>query len=97
MITEEMRKEAMTEIAFGWSDSARAIFEECAKIEPFDGGVGEFLDHCAACGGNWGGMFLSGIKSLYPKVWDAIPNDMGRSPFDKICSVLVLCGVDTSR
>ncbi len=54
----------------------------------------EFLCHCMCCGGNWGGMLLSGINKLYPKVYDAIPDDMGINAFGIICAVLVLLDVN---
>lgn len=53
----------------------------------------EFLSHCTACGGNWGGMLLTGIHELWPDVWDAIPDDMGPCSFTCLCSVLELLGV----
>lgn len=56
----------------------------------------EFLCHCTMCGGNWGGMFLTGIRELFPKVWDLIPDDMGMNAMVCILSVMNLCGVDTS-
>ena len=68
--------------------------------KPFNGGTKEFLDHCVCCGGNWGGMFLSGIEKLYPSVYAAIPDDMGATgneAFINIIYVMMLCGVDTSR
>ena len=56
-----------------------------------------FLDYCTACGGNWGGMLLTGIHKLWPDVWEAIPDDMGIQAWGCLCSVLMLCGVDTSE
>ena len=56
----------------------------------------QFLNHCTACGGNWGGMLLTGIRELWPEVWDIIPDDMGHNAFTTICNLLVLLGVDTS-
>ena len=53
----------------------------------------EFLQSCTACGGNWGGMLLSGIKRLFPSVWDAIPNNMGDYAWVCLCDVLTLCGI----
>lgn len=50
----------------------------------------EFLSHCTACGGNIGGLLLTGIKELYPEVYDAIPDDMGKKPFECICTVIEL-------
>lgn len=80
-----------------WGDAGKAVIEECAKVVPFNGTCGEFLDHCTACGGNWGGMLLTGIRRLFPSVYDAIPDDMGCSAFVCIGCVLNLCGVDTSK
>lgn len=57
----------------------------------------KFLAHCTTCGGNWGGMLLTGINELYPEVWKAIPDDMGWNPFSTICALLVLLGVDFSE
>ena len=50
----------------------------------------EFLNHCTACGGNWGAMLLTGIKALYPDVYDAIPDDMGHFAWRCICETLEL-------
>ena len=55
-----------------------------------------FLDECTTCGGNWGGMLLSGVRKLWPEVWDMIPDDMGVNAFTTICNLLILLGVDTS-
>lgn len=56
----------------------------------------EFLDNCIACGGNWGGMLLSGIDKLWPDIWEIIPEKMGNNAFTTICHLLILLGVDTS-
>lgn len=53
----------------------------------------DFLQHCTACGGNWGAMFLSGIAELYPEVYEAIPNDLGIFAFSVLADVIRLCGV----
>lgn len=66
-----------------------------AKPYNFDGTFGDFLSDCTACGGNWGGMILTGIKKLFPAVWDAIPEDMGDNAFIHLSYTLILCGVDT--
>ena len=50
-----------------------------------------------ACGGDWGAMLLTGIKRLFPQVWDAIPNEMGVYAFIVLLNVLILRGVDTSE
>lgn len=50
-------------------------------------------NHCLACGGDWGAMLLTGIKSLYPEVYDAIPDDMGHFAWRCLCSVVTLLGI----
>ena len=60
-----------------------------AEIETFD----DFLKHCTACGGDWGQMLLTGIKALWPSVYDTIPDNMGVNAFTAILNVLVLCDV----
>lgn len=97
MITYEMIKDAQEKIIAGWGEQGIKIVELCATITPFNGNCKAFLEHCTACGGNWGGMLLTGIRELYPKVWDAIPDDMGTQAWGCICSTLILCGVDTSE
>lgn len=97
MITYEMIADAQETLVKFWGDDGKKVIETCAKVTPFNGGCKKFLDHCTACGGNWGGMLLTGVHELWPEVWDAIPNDMGCFAWTCICSVLVLCGVDTSE
>lgn len=53
-----------------------------------------FLDHCTACGGNWGGMLLTGIQHFWPEVYDAIPEKMGHHAWECICATIRLLGVD---
>lgn len=55
----------------------------------------QFLDHCTACGGNWGGMILTGIKTLYPEVYNAIPDDMGMFAWRCLCDTLTLLNVQS--
>lgn len=97
MITYEMIQQAQEQLISHWKEAGKRVIEETAKVSPFNGGSKEFLDHCTACGGNWGGMLLTGIHKLYPAVWDVIPDYMGIDSFACICSVLILCGVDTSE
>ena len=95
MITLKMIQDAQNQIVNSWGKDGEKVIEECAKVTSFNNGSKAFLEHCRACGGNWGGMLLSGIRELYPEVWDAIPEDMGVFAWACICSVLILCGVDT--
>lgn len=97
MITAKMIMAAQEELIKHWGYDGEKVIEECAKVTPFNAGSKDFLTHCTACGGNWGGMLLTGIQELYPFVWEAIPNDMGSFAFSLICDVLILCGVDTSE
>lgn len=53
----------------------------------------EFLNHCTACGGNWGGMLLTGIQKLYPEVYEAIPDNMGHFAWLGICTTITLLNV----
>lgn len=96
-ITESDLRDARAFLLEEWGDDGLRVIEESRKIIPFNGNVSEFLKHCTECGGNWGGMFLTGIRELYPRVWDAIPDDMGISPFTCVCHVMQLCGVNTAE
>ena len=97
MINYEMIQTAQAQLIMSWGDDGQRVIEEAAKVNPFNGNSKQFLEHCTACGGNWGGMLLTGIHKLYPAVWEAIPDDMGVFAWACICSVLILCGVDTSE
>lgn len=97
MITYEMIKTAQEIVADHWGKDGERVIEECAKSQPFNGSSKDFLDNCTACGGNWGGMLLSGIRKLWPNVYDAIPDDMGVFAWACIVNTLILCGVDTSE
>ena len=54
----------------------------------------QFLTHCTACGGNWGGMLLTGIQELYPAVYDAIPDNMGHFAWLAICTTTRLLNIE---
>ena len=97
MINYEMIQTAQAQLITSWGDDGQRVIDEAVKVNPFNGNSKKFLDHCTACGGNWGGMLLTGIHALYPAVWNAIPDDMGVFAWACICSVLILCGVDTSE
>ena len=55
-----------------------------------------FLNYCTACGGNWGGMLLTGVKHFWPEVYDAIPKKKKNNNWECICVTIRLLGVDTS-
>lgn len=77
-----------------WGDNVLAM--TClVKKTPMT--FGQFLDHCTVCGGNWSGMLLTGIRRLWPEVWDVIPDNMGRNSYITLCNLLILLGVDISE
>lgn len=77
-------------IASLWKEDGIKVLEAIDRQHITPMTMDEFLTHCIACGGNWGGMLLSGVKALYPEVYEAIPNDMGHFAFRCICETLEL-------
>lgn len=93
MITYEDFEDAQNFLVKEWGDDGKRVIEECLRSRiPMTGG--DFLDCCVACGGDWNGMLLTGIKELFPRVWNAIPEEMGKHSFSCLSYVLKLCGVD---
>lgn len=93
MITYENIEDAQNFLVKEWGDDGKRVIEECLRSRiPMTGG--DFLDCCVACGGNWSGMLLTGIKELFPRVWDVIPEEMGKHAFACLSYTLKLCGVD---
>lgn len=41
----------------------------------------EFLQHCTACGGNWGAMLLTGIKDIFPEYYDYVNDHYNNMDF----------------
>ena len=97
MITAEMREEAKSFLRDRWEEAGEKVIAKAEEAKSEEMGLSEFLSHCTACGGNWGGMLLTGIKELWPEVWKAIPEHMGTFAWSCLCETLVLCGVDTSE
>ena len=90
--------EAQYYIVEHWGESGKRVVLASRIVSDYYGiTLTDFLKHCTACGGNWCGMILSGIRELWPFVWDAIPDDMGVFAFQCLCKTLILCGVDTSK
>ena len=94
MISYENIKEAQNILIECWGNDGKKVIEECAKVTPFNGSMEAFSEYCICCGGNWTKMILSGIRKLFPSVYNAIPDDMGHMAFYCICATMVLCGVD---
>lgn len=97
MLAVEELEKAYERVKTEWG---MAVLREVyyADCEPMT--AEEFLKHCTACGGNWGGMLLSGIKELYPLVYDEIPEHLGSDgiqAFETTVALLQLLKVDTSE
>lgn len=96
-------KEAQDNLVRWWGEDGKRVIEAIFNLhvegEILYRGMSmkEFLQSCTACGGNWGGMLLSGIKRLFPNVWKAIPENMGDYAWPCICYTLMLCGIDTKE
>lgn len=92
MTSYEMIKQSVDSIITAWGSAGESVianaFDEHRKMT-FD----DFLNNCIQCGGNWGAMLLSGMKKIYPKTYEAIPENMGINAFTFICETLALCGV----
>ena len=73
-----------------WAEDGIKVLEAIDKQNVKAITSDEFLSHCTACGGNWGGMLLTGIKELYPEVYEAIPDKMGKNAWVCICTILNL-------
>lgn len=80
-----------------WGEQGMAVLEEIKESEPFTDGLNAFWSHCTMCGGNWGGMILSGIQELYPNVYKEIPENMGCFAFTGLTCVLNLLGINTAE
>ena len=95
---DEIKKAQDTLVEY-WGEDGKRVIETIFNLDDnslvHGMSMREFLQSCTACGGNWGGMFLTGIKQLCPTVWDVIPNDMGTHAWVCICYTLILLGVDT--
>jgi hypothetical protein len=104
MITEKDIREAEQWLIDEWgAEVGGKVVNEASfarHTDPFLGGCDDFLDHCYMCGGNWVAMYLSGLKKIYPRVYDALPEELGENgnaAFLNVAYVLMLCGVDTSK
>ena len=86
-------KEAQETIVNNWHEAGEEVIAACFYSNPFKDSFEAFLSHCTPCGGNWGGLLLSGIAELYPEVYNAIPDDMGLNAFNSLVCVLILLGV----
>ena len=81
-------------LAEEWGKDGQKVVAECFNADTKWMTCDEFLKYCSACGGNWGGMLLTGIRRLYPMVWKAIPEDMGHNAWNCIIATLKLLKID---
>ena len=88
-------EEARRTLVENWGDQGKEVIALAFKATKFNGDMKAWLKFCTACGGNWGGMLLTGVRDLYPEVWEAIPEDMGVFAWNCIGNVLILLGVRT--
>lgn len=87
--------EALPVLRKHWGESVVDSLFAAIALEPHTPmSFRKFLDSCVACGGDWGQMWLSGIKNLWPLVYEAIPDNMGLEAWENLAIVLMLCGVD---
>ena len=77
-----------------WGIDGLALVKVCKALNPPAMSRREFISHCTACGGNWCGMYLTGIIELYPLIWDLIPSDMGIFSFAAICELMNLLNIE---
>jgi hypothetical protein len=77
-------------IAHIWGNDVLSVIDNQTTV-PMT--MDEFLKHCTPCGGNWGGMLLTGLQELYPEVYDAIPDEMGKFAWSCICDTLYLLNI----
>lgn len=98
MIKYDRIIEAQNDLVKYWGDDGKKVIEMCFEWHTYNMSFKTFLsDYCTACGGDWGGMLLSGVRRLYPDVWDVIPNEMGCYAWVCICAVLTLLGIESEE
>lgn len=85
----------MQTVIDNWGEDGKKLVELGFNQSRFNGNFDSFLSHCAACGGNWSAMLLTGIHELWPEVWEAIPDEMGPRSFVTLVGLLRVLGVDT--
>lgn len=77
-------------IGFEWG---RDFIKTLQGTDPINMKFNDFLDECIGCGGNWTGMILSGIKSLRPELYKAVPDYMGKRAWMTLVNTLLYLGV----
>lgn len=75
-----------------WKEKGIAIVEYIKTLNIIPQSMENFLSFCTPYGGNWSGMLLSGLKELYPTIWELIPENMGVFGFTTLCEIISLLG-----
>lgn len=79
-------------------DKADEIFAMCYTTTKFPMTVDKFTTFCVSCGGDLNNMLLSGVRKLYPEIYTAVPDKLGKNSseaFASVCNLLILLGVIT--
>lgn len=96
MVTYDCIIEAQNFLVGHWEEKGKDVILACYHATPFNKTFTEFLNECTCCGGDWGSMLLTGIRKLWPEVYEKIPNNMGWFAWPCLVYTLLLCGVDTT-
>lgn len=80
-----------------WGEQGKLVISACSNANAQPMTAKEFLNHCFCCGGDWGAMLLTGIKALYPEVYDAIPDNMGSLAWACLSATLELLNISTEE
>ena len=81
-----------------WGAAGVAVCELAHEVNLGNIPVADFTsEYCTVSGGNWNAWMLSGIKAVSRKIFEAIPERMGKDSFFTVCAVLRLIGVDTAN
>lgn len=79
-------------------DKADEIFAMCYNAVKLPLTVDKFLSFCVSHGGDLNNMLLSGVRNLYPEIYAAVPDKLGKNStesFASVCNLLILLGVVT--
>ena len=75
------------------SDWGNDFIKILQQTEPLNMPRNTFLEKCVACDENWANMVLSGIKSLRPELYAAVPDHMGKRAYMTLVNTLLYLGV----
>ena len=94
MVKNERVEAARRVLIDDWRESGERVAEAAARAKSYNDSFEKFWrEDCNSRGGSIEQIMLSGIRALWPEVYAAMPEDLGLFAYARICSVLVLCGV----